>query len=108
MAKAHPKRIHLEAWRKHFRRTLLWLANELGTSHSSLQRAEKGISGVDETTFRAIAAIYGITPAELSVHPSEADKARQLDRIFLRLRHLSPESLKTIAELSEQLPDHDG
>ena len=103
MAKRHPIRPHLRAWRLHFEKTLDWLANELGTSHSTVIRWETGENGVQQETFEAIARAYGITPAELSAPPKEAGRARELHRIMAALQALDDRRLQRLADLAEDL-----
>lgn len=103
MQKAHPSRPHLYAWRRHFDRSQDWLAEAIGKSQSSVQRAEKGLAGVDDATFAAIADAYGITVAELSAPPGEARKAKRLHEIYEALRKLDGPALDTLADLAKQL-----
>lgn len=103
MAKKHPIRPHLRAWRSHLGKTLEWLANELRTSHSTVIRWETGVNGVQEATFRAIAAAYGITPAELSAPPHDAERARALHRLMEAVRTLDDRRLTHLADLAEDL-----
>lgn len=103
MTKAHPIRPHLQAWRQRMGKTLVWLANEIGTSHSTVQRQEKGKLGVDDATFAAIARAYGISVAELSADPADSEKARELARLMDMLKQLDARSVRTLADLSEQL-----
>lgn len=84
-------------------KTLVWLANEIGTSHSTVQRQEKGKLGVDDATFAAIARAYGISVAELSADPADSEKARELARLMDMLKQLDARSVRTLADLSEQL-----
>jgi transcriptional regulator with XRE-family HTH domain len=103
MAKRHPIRPHLRAWRLHFGKTLEWLANELGTSHSTVIRWESGENGVQQETFEAIARVYGITLAELSAPPTDAGRARELHRIMLALQAMDDRRLQRLADLAEDL-----
>lgn len=103
MVKKHPVRPHLRAWRKHLDKTQQWLANELGTEHSTVGRWEKGQAGVDDATFESIAKAYGITIAELSAPPGDAAKAQQLDRLMRALPLLDEEGLRTVATMAERL-----
>jgi transcriptional regulator with XRE-family HTH domain len=104
MTRAHPTRPYLRAWRKQLGKTLEWLANEIGTSHSNLQRQETGRIGVDDATFLAIARAYGITVAELSADPIDAERARELARLLEAVKRLDARGVRTLADLSEQLP----
>ncbi len=81
----------------------IWLANELGTSHTSVRRQEVGESGVDDVTFAAIAKAYGITVAELSADPNQAERAQQMDRVMRAIQHLDQESLSVIAGFAERI-----
>lgn len=103
MPKTHPIRPYLGAWRVRMQKPLTWLADRIGVSHSTIQRQEKGKIGVDERTFAAIADAYGISVAELSAHPNDAEKAKELDRLLRRLQSLNARSIRTLADLSEQL-----
>jgi transcriptional regulator with XRE-family HTH domain len=103
MTKAHPVRPHLLAWRQRMGKTLTWLANEIGTSHSTVQRQEKGKLGVDDATFAAIAKAYGITVAELSADPADSEKAREMARLLEMVKQLDARGVRTLADLSEQL-----
>ncbi|MFH5946495.1 helix-turn-helix domain-containing protein [Roseomonas xinghualingensis] len=103
MVKHHPKRPHLKAWRIHMGRTQEWLANELGTSHSTVLRQERQETGVDDQTFQAIADAYGITPAELSANPSDREKAKQLDRLLNAIRNMDSDGVALIAGFAERL-----
>lgn len=80
-----------------------WLANELGTHHTSVSRWEKGEAGVDDATFDAIARAYGITVAELSAHPDDAGKAQALDRLMRALQSMDEEGLRALATMAERL-----
>lgn len=103
MPKKHPIRPHLEAWRRKMDKSQEWLANELGTHHTSVGRWEKGIAGVDNATFEQIARIYGITPAELAASPEDAEKARHVDRLMRALHQMDEEGLRTLATMAERL-----
>lgn len=103
MRKMHPIRPFLRKWREHFDKSQEWVANETGTSHSSVSRAEAGKTGVDEATFEAIARAYGISVAELSADPAEAVRARELGRLLALARELDDGKLKRLADLAEDL-----
>ena len=103
MAKRHPIRPHLRAWRNHSGKTLEWVADALGTSHSTVQRWETGENGVQQETFEAIAHTYGITPAELSGPPQDASRARELHRIMTALQQIDDGRLRRLADLAEDL-----
>ena len=103
MPKKHPVRPYLLAWREHLDKTQEWLANELGTHHSTVLRWEKRGAGVDDQTFAAIAKAYGITVAELSAPPGEAAKARQMDRLLRAIPKMDEEGLRTLATMAERL-----
>ena len=103
MPKAHPIRPHLHAWRVHMDKTQQWLADELGTSHTTVLRWEKGHGGVDDATFEAIAKAYGISVAQLSAHPSETSKAQELDRLWRAVRQLDTDGLHALATMAERL-----
>jgi transcriptional regulator with XRE-family HTH domain len=103
MAKKHPTRPHLRAWRIHSGKTLEWVAEHLGSSHSSVIRWETGANGVQQETFEAIAKAYGITPAELSGPVQDATRARELHRIMQALQSLDDRRLKHMADLAEDL-----
>lgn len=103
MTKKHPIRPHLKAWRKFFNKTQVWVANEIGTTHSNYLRQEKGETGVDDNTFSTIAKAYGISIAELSAHPNEADKARALNRLLMAVRHLDGAALEVVAGFAERI-----
>jgi hypothetical protein len=101
MVKKHPIRPHLLAWRKKLAKTQFWLANELQTSQSNVQRQERGDIGVDDQTFSDIAKAYGITVAELSVSPEDADKARALDRLLRAVKKMDAEGISALASFAE-------
>lgn len=103
MPKKHPVRPFLLAWRTKMEKTQEWLANEIGTSHSTVNRHESGFSGVDDKTFEAIAKAYGITVAELSAHPDQSERARAMHRLMSRLNLLSDEGVDALARLADQL-----
>jgi len=103
MAKRHPTRPHLRAWRLHLGKTTLELANILGTSHSTVLRWEGGENGVQQETFEAIAKAYGITPAELSAPPADAERARLLHRLLTILPEIDDGRLKRLTDLAEDL-----
>ena len=103
MVKAHPVRPYLKAWRKKLGRKQNWLANEIGTSQSNIVRQERGEIGVDDATFAAIAKAYGISVAELSAHPNEADKAQALDRLLTAVRQMDGETLAVVAGFAERI-----
>jgi len=103
MTKKHPIRPHLKAWRKFMKKTQVWVANEIGTTHSNYLRQEKGETGVDDATFEAIARAYGITVVELLAHPDDAEKARALNRLLNAVRHLDSEALAVVAGFAERI-----
>lgn len=103
MGKAHPRRPHLKAWREHMDRTQEWLANEIGTSHSTVLRAEKQETGVDDRTFEAIAKAYGITVAELTAAPADREKAQAMDRLLRVVRDMDGPGVALIAGFAERL-----
>jgi transcriptional regulator with XRE-family HTH domain len=94
----------LRAWRKKVGWTQAKLANELGTDHTTISRYEKGKVRVDDATFSRIAAAYGITPAELSASPDDAERAREMHRIMSAIRELDDVSLRALADMAERLP----
>lgn len=104
MVKQHPIRPHLRTWRLHKGWSQERLAEAVDVSHSTIQRQEAGKSGVDDKTFAAIAAAYGISVAELSADPSEQDKAKELARLLTTVRDLDTKGIRTLADLAEQLP----
>jgi transcriptional regulator with XRE-family HTH domain len=103
MKKAHPTRPHLLAWRKKFDKTQQWLADEIGSTHTTIRRHELGALGVDEKTFAAIAKAYGISVAELSAHPDDAPRAQQMDRVLKAIQHMDEEGLAVIAGFAERI-----
>lgn len=103
MVKQHPKRPHLMAWRAHVKKTQEWLANEIGTSHSTVLRYERQETGVNDATFAAIAKAYGITVAELSAPPDERDRAKQLDRLLSIVQKLDEEEIQALALIAERM-----
>jgi transcriptional regulator with XRE-family HTH domain len=103
MAKRHPTRPHLRSWRLHLGKTTLDLANIIGTSHSTVLRWEAGENGVQQETFDAIAKAYGITPAELSAPPAEAERARLLHRLMSILPQIDDRRLQRLTDLAEDL-----
>jgi transcriptional regulator with XRE-family HTH domain len=103
MPKKHPNRPYLLAWRRHLEKSQEWLAGELGTSHSTVLRWEKGQAGVDEKTFAEIARVYGITPAELSAHPNDASRSRELDRLWKAVAAMDNDGLHALATMAERL-----
>lgn len=105
MAKRHPIRPHLRAWRQHYDKTLEWLADELSVGVSTVFRWESGENGVQDETFAAIAKAYGITAAELSAPPAEAARARQLHRLMQAMQQLDDKRLSRLADLAEDLAD---
>ena len=103
MPKKHPIRPYLFAWRTKMGKSSEWLANELGTVHSTVLRHESGRHGVDDATFKAIAAAYGITVAELSAHPDHSHRARALHRLLETLPKLDDRKVERLADLAEDL-----
>ncbi len=103
MAKQHSLRPHLKAWRKKLGKRQMWLANIIGTQQSNIARQERGDIGVDDETFAAIAKAYGITVAELSAHPDDAEKARALDRLLTAARQMDSETLAVVAGFAERI-----
>jgi transcriptional regulator with XRE-family HTH domain len=97
-------RPYLLAWRKKLNWTQSRLANELGTDHTTIGRYEKGQLRVDDATFSRIAEAYGISPAELSAPPEEAERAREMHRIMTAVRDLDDGSLRALADMAERLP----
>lgn len=102
MPKKHPIRPHLLAWRLKMDKSQEWLANELGTHHSTVLRWEKGTAGVDDQTFAGIAKAYGVTIAELSGRPEDASKARELDRLLRALPEIDEEGMRALAVMAER------
>jgi transcriptional regulator with XRE-family HTH domain len=103
MRPQHPIRPHLRAWRLAKGATLVWLAEQLGRTHTSVMRWESGASGVDDATFEAIARVYGISASELSAPPADAERARELGRVMDAIRHLDADALRTLAQTAELL-----
>jgi hypothetical protein len=58
---------------------------------------------VDESTFAAIAAAYGISVAELSAPPADAERAREMGRLLDIVKRLDAKGLRTLADISEQI-----
>lgn len=58
---------------------------------------------MDDATFAAIADAYGITVAELSAPPAEAERARELHRLMEAMRELDARRLGRLADLAEDL-----
>ena len=79
---------------------LVPLADRLGVSHSSIIAWEQGKAGVDEETFASIAKAYGITAAELSVHPTDAPRARSVHRLLEAPRRLDERRIDRLADLT--------
>jgi transcriptional regulator with XRE-family HTH domain len=103
MKAKHPVRPHLRAWREHHKFSQIALAQRLRVSHTSVLRWETGESGVSDAVFAQIAKVYGISVAELSLPPEQADKARQLHRLLTILPDLDQWSLTSLADLAERL-----
>jgi len=103
MAKKLPIRPHLRAWRKFKGMTLVALAERLGLAHPSVIAWEQGKAGVDDATFAAIAEAYGITVAELSASPDDAERSRTLHRLMDVLKDLDDRRLSRLADLAEDL-----
>ena len=92
-----PIRPFLRAWREHFDWSQDTIANKVGTIHSTVSRWERGVSGVDDETFLRIADAYGITVAELSAHPDDAEQAKALGEVLEKLRGMSAAQLRGLA-----------
>lgn len=103
MVKKHPVRPFLKVWRKAQKKTQVWVANEIGTSQSNIVRQERGETGVDDATFEAIAKAYGITVAELSAPPEDAEKARALDRLLKIVRNMDGEAVALVSGFAERI-----
>lgn len=103
MAKKLPIRPHLRAWRLAKGWKLVPLAEQLGVAHSCIIAWEQGKTGLDDTTFAAIAKIYGITAAELSVETADAPRARSVHRLLEALRSLDERRIARLADLAEDL-----
>jgi transcriptional regulator with XRE-family HTH domain len=103
MVRKHPARPHLKAWRNFLGKTSQWVANEIGTYHSTILRYEDGVSGVDDATFAALAKAYGVSVAELSVAPADAPRAREMDRILRAIQQMDTEGLAAVAAIAERL-----
>jgi transcriptional regulator with XRE-family HTH domain len=103
MKKRHPIRPHLRAWRLHMGKKQQHIADALAMDHTTVHRHETGASGVDDKTFAAIAAFYGISPAELSAHPSEAARARELHRLWTAAQSMGHADLAALATFAERL-----
>lgn len=58
---------------------------------------------MDDATFSAIAEAYGITIAELSASPAEAERSRALHRLMEAMRALDDRRLSRLADLAEDL-----
>ena len=74
-----------------------------GTTHTTIQRHERGLLGVADDTFAAIANAYGITIEELSAHPDEAEKAKAINRLMQAVRLLDGESVVIVAGVAERM-----
>ena len=105
MPNPHPPRPHLREWRLHLGRSLKWLADQLATSHPTVIRWERGESGVNDATFQAIARAYGITPAELSAPPSDAERARLLHKLMQTIPNLTDKKLAALTSMADTLKD---
>jgi transcriptional regulator with XRE-family HTH domain len=103
MPKKHPIRPYLTPWRLKMNHSQQSLADELGIAHTTVGRWEAGVSGVDDATFEAISRIYGISVAELSVHPDHAEKARAMGRLFQAVKEMDAARLAKLADLAEDL-----
>lgn len=103
MAKMHPRRPHLRAWREHFGLTLEALAEKMSCAISSVHRWESGAYGVQDETFQEIARVYGITVAELSAPPGEAERARNLHRLMTAISDMDDQRLRRLADLAADL-----
>ena len=79
-----PNWTHLRAWRRAQRLTLLYVAETVGTTHSTVLRWEKGKQAVPPEKFDERAQVYGCTTTELSYDPN--DRARgALEHAAIRL-----------------------
>jgi transcriptional regulator with XRE-family HTH domain len=103
MPKRHPIRPHLLAWRLRLKLTQQDVAEMVGVSHSTIQRQEAGLSGVDDKTFSEIARVYGITLAELSASPDDAGRGKALHRLWTVAQSMDADGLAALATLAERL-----
>ena len=103
MSKKQPLRSHIRDWRLERGLTLLQAAQLAGIDTGNLSRAERGLSGMDDATFAALAKVYGVSVAELSVAPEQAPRARQMGRLMTVMQTLDEKNLATLADLAERL-----
>ena len=103
MSKKQPIRSHIRAWRLEVGLTLLQAAIATGMDSANLSRAERGLAGMDDASFAALAQAYGITVAELSAPPEERHRAKQMGRVMAALQTLDEKSLAALAELAERM-----
>jgi len=73
MVKIAGKRHYLREWRKHRGFTLEQVAAEVGTTHATLSRIERGKISYTQPMLEALAMLYRCAPADLLRDP-EADE----------------------------------
>jgi transcriptional regulator with XRE-family HTH domain len=73
---------YLTAWRLSAGLTLEELSTRLQVSHSTVQRWEAGLTPPNANQIEALAAIYGVEPAELMIPPSLAPLVRDATQIL--------------------------
>lgn len=75
-AKPHPKpqraKTFLREWRNHKGFKLEPVAEELGMTHASLSRIERGLQPYNQDLLEAVSNLYGCSPADLLMRDPES------------------------------------
>ncbi|HWX48146.1 MAG TPA: helix-turn-helix transcriptional regulator [Roseomonas sp.] len=94
---------HLRAWREASGLTLQQVANKLGTTHATVSRWESGLQAIHPQKFKALAEVYGATPAELLVAPNDREMAKRFHRAAEIISKLSDQEVEQWLGIGQSL-----
>lgn len=94
---------HLRAWRRTSSRTLQEVARQLGTTHTTVLRYEKGHLKVPNDVIKQLAEIYGCTPAELEFDPKDRKVGKSIHDAINLAKSMPPEITERWLEIGRLL-----
>jgi transcriptional regulator with XRE-family HTH domain len=93
----------LREWRKHSGKTLVEVANVLGTTHTTILRYERGQMKVPVEVMNALADLYSCVPAELQFDPADREAGRRIHEALILINELDPEVAARWLEIGKLL-----
>ena len=96
---------HLKDWRTLRGLSLERVANELGTSHTTLMRWEGGVHKVPDERIKQLAEIYGCTPAELEHPPEQREMGQRVHEAIELAKTLSPDDAQLWLQTGRHLAE---